>query len=330
MGATKLHHYVPRFYLRRFADEDGKFWVWDKIRDKVFRTNPKRIGAGSNFYRLYDFAKLGRDPLTLEKQFADLEGQVSLITDQWLYWLRHAKHGDRIRIPNVNRRIVSLYIALQFCRTADARDIIVAIDSLPSNPDMTENMNEVGKWGTYLWGTWLVDMLMKNGAKSNGDARSKGQLSDRDQTEIHTRWLWNLEMVHSIAERIEKSIWAFGRNLTGFPFITSDNPVAFHEGNTHRWVKLGFLARGVYPVFPLSPEIMMYCYDSKDPKYRVLRKFGDTLSPVEFNVPLVKHDNAGQVFNASRFVISPINDFKFVRECAQTIGSDRYAKHQRA
>ena len=327
MGATKLHHYVPQFYLRRFADEDGKFWVWDKMRDKVFRTNPKRVGAGSNFYRLYDFAKLGRDPLTLEKQFADLEGQVSLITDQWLYWLRHAKHGDRIRIPNVNRRIVSLYVALQFCRTADARDIIVAIDGLPSNPDMTEEMNEVGKWGTYLWGTWLVDMLMKNGEKSNRNAKFYGRLSDRDETEIHTRWLWNLEMVHSIAERIEKSIWIFGRNLTGFPFITSDNPVAFHEGNTHRWVKLGFLARGAYLVFPLSPEIMMYCYDSKDLKWRVLRKFGDTLSPVEFNVPLVEHDNAGQVFNAGRFVISPINDFKFAREFAQTIWTDRYAPH---
>jgi hypothetical protein len=327
MGATKLHHYVPQFYLRRFADEDGKFWVWDKMRDKVFRTNPKRVGAGSNFYRLYDFAKLGRDPLTLEKQFADLEGQVSLITDQWLYWLRHAKHGDRIGIPNVNRRIVSLYVALQLCRTADARDIIVAIDGLPSNPDITEEMNEVGKWGTYLWGTWLVDMLMKNGEKSNRNAKSYGRLSDRDETEIHTRWLWNLEMVHSIAERIEKSIWIFGRNLTGFPFITSDNPVAFHEGNTHRWVKLGFLARGAYLVFPLSPEIMMYCYDSKDLKWRVLRKFGDTLSPVEFNVPLVEHDNAGQVFNAGRFVISPINDFKFAREFAQTIWTDRYAPH---
>jgi len=137
MSTARLHHYVPQFYLRRFADEDGKFWVWDKIRDKIFRTNPKRVGAESNFYKLYDFADLGRDPLTLEKQFADLEGQVSLITDQWLYWLRYTKHGDRIRIPKVNRRIVSLYIALQFCRTADARDTIVAIDGLPSNPDMT-------------------------------------------------------------------------------------------------------------------------------------------------------------------------------------------------
>jgi len=183
------------------------------------------------------------------------------------------------------------------------------------------------KWGTYLRGMWLVDMLMKDEEKSNKKAKCHRRLSNRDETGIHTRWLWNLEMIHSIAERIEKSIWIFGRNLTGFPFITSDNPVAFHEGNTHRWVKIGFLARGAYPVFPLSPEIVMYCYDRNDPKYRALRKFGDALSPVEFNVPLVRHDNAGQVFNAGRFVISPINDFKFAREFAQTIGTDRYARY---
>jgi hypothetical protein len=294
-------------------------WVWDKVDDKVFRTSPRRVGAGSNFYRLYNFAEMGRDPLTLEKQFADMEGQASMITEQWLSWLHSAKSGERIRIPKVNRKIVALYVALQFCRTADARDIIVGIESLPSNPEVAEDVNEVGRWGTYLWGTWLAELVMKD-KKANRPVKAERHLSDRAETEIHTRWLWNLEMVHSIAERIEKSVWIFGRNLTGQPFVTSDNPVAFHEGETHRWVKVGFLARGAYPVFPLSPEIMLYCYDTKDPKYRVLRKFADTLSPVEFNVPLVQHDNAGQAFSAGRFVVSPVNDFEFVREFALEMG----------
>jgi hypothetical protein len=40
---------------------------------------------------------------------------------------------------------------------------------------------------------------------------------------------------------------------------------------------------------------------------------------------MVEHENAGQVFMAGRFVISPVDDFKFAREFAQTIGTDRYA-----
>jgi hypothetical protein len=82
-------------------------------------------------------------------------------------------------------------------------------------------------------------------------------------------------------------------------------------------------------MFPISPEIMMYCYGRQDSKYRVLGGLNNTLSPVEFTASLVEHDNAGQVFSAGRFVISPVNDFKFVREFAETIGTDPYAPHRR-
>jgi len=82
MTKAKLHHYVPQFYLRRFANEKGQFWVWDKTTDKSFSTAPKAIAAETDFYKLHGFAKMGRDPLTMEKQFSDLEGNVSLITNQ--------------------------------------------------------------------------------------------------------------------------------------------------------------------------------------------------------------------------------------------------------
>lgn len=130
---------------------------------------------------------MGRDPLTMEKQFSDLEGNVSLITDQWLHWLRELSPNSKIPIPSINRKIVSLYIALQFFRTADAKDIICAF----AKEDATE------------------------------------ELSDEDKTRIHTEFLWNLALMRRVAKRIEKSIWIFGRNQTDTPFVTSDNPVAF-------------------------------------------------------------------------------------------------------
>ena len=322
MGIARLHHYVPQFYLRRFTDKEGMFWVWDKRRDRVFRTSPKHVAAGSNFYRLYEFAEVGRDPLTMEKQFSDVEGDVSQITDEWLDWLHEAKPLEPMNIPKANREIVSLYIALQFCRTADAREIILAIDNLPSMPNMTKEENDFARWGTWLWGQWLLDEPMKHDDIQNHKPNSRRRLSDRIETKIHTRWLWNLDMIDSIANRIRDSTWIFGRNLTKYPFITSDNPVAFHVhvDKTHRWVKVGFLARGAYPVFPLSPEIVLYCYDNNDPKWKALGKFDETVSPVDFSESLVQHDNGGQVFNAGRYVISPTNDFEHVREFAKFAG----------
>ena len=65
MTAPKLHHYVPQFYLRRFADTSGQLWLWDRHRDRVFHTSPNSIAAENNFYWHEELATLGHDPLIM-------------------------------------------------------------------------------------------------------------------------------------------------------------------------------------------------------------------------------------------------------------------------
>src|SRR4051812_1000220 len=127
MNFPKLHHYVPRFYLERFANAAGCLWVWDKTRDVSFQTSPSRIAAETHFYRQDDLAAAGHDPLTMEKQLSEIEGEVSRITNQWIDWLDEMPLGQQIQIPAVNREIVSLFISLQYLRTADIRDILSAL-----------------------------------------------------------------------------------------------------------------------------------------------------------------------------------------------------------
>jgi len=50
MKPPKLHHYVPQFYLRRFTDASGQLSLWDRDRDRVFRTRPNGVAAEINFY----------------------------------------------------------------------------------------------------------------------------------------------------------------------------------------------------------------------------------------------------------------------------------------
>ena len=83
MGEPKLHHYVPQFHLRRFADSCGRLWVWDRDRDRAFQSKPYSIAAEKHFYHLTELAENGYDPLTMEKQFANIEGEVATITAQW-------------------------------------------------------------------------------------------------------------------------------------------------------------------------------------------------------------------------------------------------------
>jgi hypothetical protein len=121
MNSPKLHHYVPQFYLRRFVDDSGRLWVWDRDNDRMFPVKPNSVAAENDFYFSDELAELGEDALTMEKQFSELEGEVALITSQWLDWLREVSHGEKIPIPDVNRELLSRHIALQFLRTADTR-----------------------------------------------------------------------------------------------------------------------------------------------------------------------------------------------------------------
>jgi hypothetical protein len=276
VNAPKLHHYVPQFYLRRFVGTAGHFWVWDKAKDKVFSTTPRSIAAEKDFYWLHEFKRLGHDPLMMEKQLSALEGEVALITEQWLGWIAQMPAGDKIPIPPPNREIMARYIALQFLRTADQKDMLSAMYE-HDHPDKP--------------------------------------LSQEGWTELHTALLWDLETLAKIEQHIQKAIWIFGRNETTTPFWTSDNPVVFKAGNNKMWLKVELLSKGTYAVFPLSPNLVLYCHE---PTF--WEKIGDwdrIMSPIEFDDGMVRQENAGQVFMANRFVVSSQKDFDFAREFAR-------------
>lgn len=289
MSAPKLHHYVPQFYLRRFADASGQLWLWDRDRDRVFRTRPNGVAAENKFYWHEELAALGHDPLVMEKQFSQLEGEVAQITGQWLEWLRDMKPMEKVEVPNINRELVSLYIALQFLRTADAREILAAF----------AEQKVYGK-----------------------------PVAEAQKRLLHLDMLWKDSINKGLAERIRNATWLFGRNMTATPFITSDNPVAFRTGDNAIWVKVGVYSDGTYSVFPMAPDIVMYCHPKESP-WEKLSSFDCRLSPATFTEEMVESENGGQVFMASRFVISPRDDFDREREFAKSIGTALYEPHWR-
>src|SRR5688500_9869985 len=106
MGRQKRHHFVPQFYLKRFAAEKGKLWVWERNADRVFRGAASAMAAEVDLYFLDEFAKAGLSPLVLEQQLAQLEGNTQAITKQWLEWLPSMQPGQAISVPRANRREV--------------------------------------------------------------------------------------------------------------------------------------------------------------------------------------------------------------------------------
>lgn len=284
MSAPKLHHYVPQFHLRRFADELGRLWAWDKGSDRIFPTSSGGIAAQNQFYRLTQFEASGHDPVTMEKQLSEMEGEVSLITDQWLKWLADMRPLEKVPIPRINRWIIARYLAVQMLRTLDTRELMSA---------MAE---------------------MDRGAPVDA----------RDARELHTALMWDPHIVERFAKRFRRSVWVFARNDSATPFVTSDNPVAFRSPDNRQWLRSLALVPGAYLVFAISPGVVLYCHPRVGP-FRKLGKFADCLSPVVLDDGMVESENSGQVFMASRFVLSNRPDFAAERAFAPTIGTDIHA-----
>ncbi|MFH1560832.1 MAG: DUF4238 domain-containing protein [Chloroflexota bacterium] len=183
-----LHHFVPQFYLSRFSDGDGLLWVYDKDSDRVFATTPRNLASERGFYALPDSFP---DPLLLEKQFSDLEGQAALITQDWLDQLAS---GDSVDIPDINREIMSLYLATQLLRTSEAR-------------------------------TMLLQGLANPGVASSEDETQRG---------MHIfAMLWNDDLVSEIATWIHACTWMFSMNPSPKSLYTSDDPVKVRSRTRH-------------------------------------------------------------------------------------------------
>lgn len=287
MNEPKLHHYVPRFYLKHFLDADHQLWIYDKNTDKVFKTTPDRIAAETHFYRLPESLAGGNDPLSIEKALSTLESKASSIIARIVLEAGHRAATERVALSDNERALLSEFIAAQHFRTLELRDLMLFL------------MEDTG--------------IIEDG------------MGVQERTALHFAVLSDSGLLEELADSIYHSIWILAKNSTATPFITSDHPVCFKNGDNRSWIKgIGPLENGRYLVFPISPSLILYCKESG--YWSALRKFDLCISPVELDDGMVYHENCGQAFMASRFLISRTNHFQDVRDFIPSIGTDMYAQ----
>jgi hypothetical protein len=78
LSEPRKHHFISRFLLRGFAipeQDDGRLFVLDHTRKKVFASSPANIGHRRDFNRVGK--ETHADPLVVEKFFADIEDRAA-------------------------------------------------------------------------------------------------------------------------------------------------------------------------------------------------------------------------------------------------------------
>ena len=79
---TKKQHYLPQFYLKNFASDNGKIWTYDRYKGKIYACSPRDIACEKYLYETrWEDAnpKLGEFvlPNQFENKFAEREGEYS-------------------------------------------------------------------------------------------------------------------------------------------------------------------------------------------------------------------------------------------------------------
>ncbi|GAA2509088.1 hypothetical protein GCM10023100_36050 [Actinocorallia cavernae] len=117
---------------------------------------------------------------------------------------------------------------------------------------------------------------------------------------------------------------AFCLEFDVFSICHIGQSIGLQESGNRAWVKPGNIGNDAYVVYPLAPDVIMYCYPDEGVwRNSNISRFDCQISPVLMTEGMVQSENSAQVFMASRFVISSQNSFSFERGFLKMIEKSR-------
>lgn len=125
MSKPKIHHYVPRFCLRGFADTDDRLAVRER-QGRTYVTSTENVMARSGEYSV-DHA-----PPTAEYTLADIDAMASSV-------LNKVRDGSLPRRGSSERNKLAIFMAVQIGRDLNAMPLLAFLSELFDRFDSSES-----------------------------------------------------------------------------------------------------------------------------------------------------------------------------------------------
>lgn len=281
----KKEHFVPQFYLRRFANSD-RVNVYDKALGRSFGAHVRDIASERYFYDIPQLDALAGCTQALEKHFHPFEeaGSAAIAT---LVTGATEKRGFRVR--QSVRTDLSIYLALQHLRTRESREVIVQLADGVTRELFMAHLRE------RLPG---VPITREQLLLESTDERRRG---------LHAIALLDPELRDRVAESFFRCRWVLLRNTTDAWFYTSDQPVAYHNGLLGKPLASPIVnAVGSEIAFPLTPTLLLVMFDRV--AYPQARRHDGRVCDIR-DPRHVEYYNSLQVIYAHRQIYSVRPDF---------------------
>lgn len=282
MPRKKKHYYLSQFYLRGFVDPNREpfLWVYEKGNPEIRQSKPENT-AFENYYHAFE-TKDGRDTDTVENWLEKTESEIAPLI---LKLCRHEALDDRerwvfsyflalmiVRVPNFRSNVEGMFGELQ-------RKIVDGISRMEGFEEIVRNHEK--RTGKSLANP--ADLKQFVLGEYNGDVGPDLSLG---------LMIGNRSKITRI---FHDMTWTFIEATDEWKFVTSDNPLFFHDP-THDpglMVGGGLGSKNVEVSFPITQDLALVAT-------------WDRLEGLEGgylrNKELVKNTCRRTVINAQRFI----------------------------
>lgn len=278
----RRQHYVPRFLLRNFLNDKGRFSVFDKAKEVVFESKPEAIMAESYFY---DFVDRKGEQQTFEYVLGEHESTIAALTRTIIEResIAHLTRMDRLNIAQ--------FIAVLQHRVQAVRQRLTSLHD------------------------GIQRVLAERGI-DGGDVAPK-----LTPEQLHEASLGEMHRSIKNGRPLAKRRWMLQRAPDATPFYISDNPVAMvnylipdARHIEHPDVELYLPISSRFCLYILSDAVAMTLLAGVVPEAREQAEALRTGAPDQLAPENVVHQNSLQVQYSSRFVIAPDDNFEIARE----------------
>ena len=266
MNKTKKQHYVPRGYLVNFrsnknSNNQAQIFVFDKVNKKSFCASINDVASNQYFYDLpdkyiQDF--LNEHPEIKNKQifenaFSEIEGKCLPIFKDIINNLEKIKinakttFNEKDIIKDEDKQYLSYFIALQYLRTKEQREILSELTKLYSEAETVAE-------------------------KRNSDSYLPSEVEDNEDNKklLHIETIFDISP--EMADYIYQQTWRIGINMSDLELCTSDNPLILIPKHIIKGRGHGYDSYGMTFNLPISDKYMIIIYENNYFNEKIIKK----------------------------------------------------------
>jgi len=287
MSDLQAHHYVPRFYLKGFADPSNsspkkrRIWVYQKGKGPRLST-PEHEAHQKDYYGFEDASGSKR---SAEELFSHVESTVAPVFRR--------VDAPTFYFSDDEKSAMAFFVAGMFCRGPSNRDFIDAMSGRVAKAMMQEEALD----STRFMKEYERFRTKREGAISAAELRT-AILDGQYDVEQKSRG-FNLQIMVEMMLILEGILlyrnWVLLHASGDMNFVTSDNPVftLIPEEGGKAAIGSGFGVPGVEVYFPLTAQTCLMITEDPPPGSAVISD------------RMVDQINGITIFCAKRFLYAP-------------------------